>query len=271
MNSMKVHVLGCGPSGGVPLVGCDCAVCRSPDPKNRRLRASILIEIKGLRILVDTSPDLREQCLRNQFSTVDAILYTHAHADHCHGIDDVRSLNYHKGGAINVYADPRTLQDLKHRFPYAFRRLAQVPEGWYSPLLTPYEVMIEKTPVRFRVADKVEVLAFVQHHGGGISLGYRIENFAYSTDVNNLPEESMPALDHLDLWLVDCLRYHKAPSHAHWGMTLEWIARVRPRRAVLTHMGHELEYAEMRRALPQGVEPAWDGMVLELPVQEKLK
>lgn len=260
---MKVTVLGCGASGGVPLVGCDCPVCNSENPRNRRTRVSILIETKGKKILVDTSPDLREQCLRHNITSVDAILYTHAHADHIHGIDDVRSLNYNGNSAIDMYADPETLEELVRRFPYVFApRTAHY--GWYKPAMVPHALEAQHAPLRFKVADEVEVIAFPQWHGDHLCLGYRVEDFAYSTDVNKLPEESLQELGNLRVWLVDCLRYNRSPTHAHLEMTLDWVERIKPERAILTHMAHELDYDTLHAELPDGVEPAYDGMVIAL-------
>ncbi len=260
---MRVTVLGCGSSGGVPLVGCECDVCTSDNPKNKRTRVSVLVETQGIRILIDTSPDLRQQCLRHDIRSVDAILYTHAHADHCHGIDDARNLNFHKNAPIDIYGDPQTISGLQDRFPYVFKE-HNPSYGWYKPQLIPHIIMEEGGPVAFNVADKVRVIAFPQWHGTGISVGYRIGDMAYSTDVNRIPDESFEILEGLGLWIVDCLRYSPAPTHAHLALTREWITQVQPQRAVLTHMGHELEYETLRRELPDNVEPGYDGMVIPL-------
>ncbi len=259
---MKVTVLGCGSSGGVPLIGCECPVCTSDNPKNTRSRVSICMDVGDTRILVDTSPDLRMQCLNHQIKQVNAILYTHAHADHCHGIDDVRSLNFHNDGAIDIYGDDDTISQLKARFPYIFTP-HNSQFGWYKPLLTPH-IIAGDPDTPFHVADEVHIIPFQQQHGKSTTLGFRVENFAYSTDVNNLSEKSIQAIENIDVWLVDCLRYDPAPTHAHLDLTLEWIERVKPKRAVLTHMGHELEYETLKRELPAHVEPAYDGMVLEI-------
>lgn len=260
---MKITVLGCGSSGGVPLVGCHCAVCTSSNLKNHRTRVSVLVETRGKRILIDSSPDLREQCLRNNLMSIDAILYTHAHADHTHGIDDLRSLNYHKNGAIDLYADPSTLQELRQRFPYVFK--PHVPgHGWYKPSLVPHEICMDTGVSRFIILEDIEITAFSQWHGNNPSLGFRIGNFAYSTDVNRFTRESLQVLGGLDVWLVDCLRPHPSPTHAHLEMTLGWIEDVKPKRAILTHMGHEFDYDTLKSELPSNVEPAFDGMVIEL-------
>lgn len=261
---MRVTVLGCGSSGGVPLLGCDCRTCTSSNPKNRRSRVSVLVETQGQKILIDTSPDLREQCLRHRILSVDAILYTHAHADHIHGIDDVRSLNYHKNGPIDIYGNPATIEELKARFPYVFSP-RNSHYGWYKPELTPHEVCMEDLPQNFKIAgNSADITAFPQWHGDMVTLGFRFGDMAYSTDLNRIPEASFSCLNNLDLWVVDCLRPNRSPTHAHLELALEWIARVKPKRAVLTHMSHEFDYDEFYAQLPPGIEPAYDGMVIEL-------
>lgn len=259
---MRVTVLGCGSSGGVPLVGCPCTVCQSSNPKNIRTRVSILVEVEGKKLLIDTSPDLRVQCLRHDLRTVDAILYTHAHADHCHGIDDVRSLNYHRNDTIPMYGDPATLAEIKQRFPYVFKPHAP-GYGWYKPGLIPHEICADGAIEVFSV-DGIEILAFPQWHGDSLTLGFRIGDFAYSTDVNRLPEMSLEVLKGLNVWLVDCLRYEPSPTHAHLEMTLGWIQHVRPERAILTHLAHEMDYDTLAAQLPKGVEPAYDGMDIRI-------
>lgn len=258
---MRVTVLGCGSSAGVPLVGCECRVCRSKNPKNNRTRVSLLIEQHGQRLLIDTSPDVRQQCLRHDIRTVDAILFTHAHADHCHGIDDLRPLNHHKQAPIPAYADPVAMEEILMRFGYAFR--APIPEyGWFRPALTAHVVDVNGwAPI---AVSEMTVQPFPQVHGKLMTLGVRVGNFAYSTDVNHLSEEAFAVLEGVDVWVVDCLRREPSPTHAHLEMTLEWIRRVKPKRAYLTHMGHEFEYEDFLAELPDGVEPAYDGMMIEV-------
>ena len=260
MNNIKITVLGCGSSGGVPYVGCDCATCASDNPKNTRMRASILVESEqGTRILFDTSPDLRQQILKHRIYTVDGVVYTHAHADHCHGIDDIRSFNFHAKVAINGYADAATWERIKTSFSYVFQDVAP-GFGWYKPVMKAHEIHANS---QFSIAD-IELQSFLQLHGKSETLGYSIGNFAYSTDVNNLPEVSLEVLDNLDVWLVDCLRYTPAPTHAHLEMTLGWIERVNPKLAILTHMGHEMEYQALAKQLPPNIIPAYDGMCIQL-------
>lgn len=260
---MKVTVLGCGSSGGVPVLGCECNVCISSNPRNMRSRASVLLHAGGKQLLIDTSPDLRTQCLRHRITQVDAILYTHAHADHLHGIDDVRSLNYHRNGAIDIHADANTMEEITRRFSYIFTP-RKTNYGWYKPALTPQTILLNEGIGRFQVAGGPEITAFEQQHGDIRTLGFRLDNFAYSTDVNRLPESAFSALQGVEVWIVDCLRRDPSPTHAHLDLALEWIRRIKPRRAILTHMSHEFDYEALRAALPEGVEPAYDGMCVEL-------
>jgi phosphoribosyl 1,2-cyclic phosphate phosphodiesterase len=254
---MRVTILGCGPSGGVPLVGCDCAVCTSEDPRNRRSRPSIAVEQGDTRLLIDAATDLREQLLANGLSRFDAVFLTHEHADHTNGIDDLRSINFQMGRPLDVYSSPKTLELVQQRFGYAFE--PNLPDrGWYKPELVPRA--LGDGPVT--IGD-IEVLPFSQDHGPLETLGFRFGDVAYSTDTNGLPESAFEALDGVGLWIVDCLRPGRNPMHAHLDLSLEWISRVKPRRAILTHMNHEFDYRELAAALPEGVEPAYDGMVVE--------
>ena len=251
-------MLGCGTSTGVPLIGCDCPVCTSSDPRNRRLRCSVLVETEGKRLLIDTGPDLRQQALAHGIRTVDAILYTHAHADHLHGIDEVRAFNIHKGGPIDAHAERATLWHLEARFAYCLHGAGHDGRGWWRPALRPHRI-----DGPFEAAG-VPVTPFTQGHGRGLTTGFRIGGFAYSPDVDHLPDASLEALRDLDLWIVDALRDRPHASHAHLERTLAWIAELRPKHAVLTHMNHEVDYATWQAKLPPGVEPAHDGMVLDL-------
>jgi phosphoribosyl 1,2-cyclic phosphate phosphodiesterase len=261
---MNVTVLGCGSSSGVPLIGCTCPVCASDNPKNKRTRVSIAVQSGDTRVLVDTSPDLRAQCLREGITRVDALIFTHAHADHLHGVDDMRSFNYLRGTTIDTYASEETLRQIHERFGYVFLppkpTTTQGDLIWLRPCLTPITVK----PYEPFKAGGIDVLPFTQKHGGSATLGLRFGNFAYSTDVNGLPEESLAALEGVDTWIVDCLRYEPSPTHAHLEMTLEWIRRVKPRRAYLTHLNHGFDYDTLAQELPEGVFPAYDGLKLEM-------
>jgi len=261
---MRVTILGCGASGGVPLIGCQCEVCQSDNLKNTRTRASILIEKGSTALLVDMSPDLRQQALRHKIHSINAVLMTHAHADHCHGIDDVRAFNFHANQPLDLYAHPETLEELKRCFHYAFREAPSHP-GWYRPAFTTHEIPDDYV-TEVAVSEELKLTIFRQIHGQTFSLGLRIGDFAYSTDVNVFPDAVHAQLEGLDTWVIDCLRYKPAPTHAHLDLTLEWITRFKPRRAILTHMGHELEYDALSHSLPPHVQPAYDGLVLEMDV-----
>lgn len=256
---MKITLLGTGASPGVPLIGCHCAVCSSLHPRNKRSRSSIAISSNNTTLLIDTSPDLREQALKCHLTHIDAILYTHAHADHTHGIDEVRSFNYLSNQAIKAYADSDTFASLHNSFSYAF--LSPITDyGWFRPCLIPHEIQ----PYHIFQAGNIDVIPFEQTHGKLTTLGFRVGSMAYSTDVNQLDEKAFSALQGISLWIVDCLRLTPAPTHAHLDLTLEWIARVKPKRAILTHMSHDLDYELLKAMLPEGVEPGYDGMEIEL-------
>ncbi len=257
---MKVTVLGCGASAGVPLVGCGCAVCTSANPRNKRSRVSILIEGGGTKVLVDASPELREQCLRHRITSCDAVIITHNHADHVAGLDDARAFNYHLGTALPMYADRATLDGIMQRMPYIFQPMKQ-GAGWFKSHFYP-KVVAEDNP-DFSIGA-LDFKGFWQGHGRINTLGIRVGDFAYSTDTNHLDDKAFKALEGVKIWLVDCLKRTPAPTHAHLDMTLEWIQKVKPELAILTHMSHDLDYDELVRTLPAGVVPAYDGMVIEV-------
>ncbi len=261
--TLKLTILGCGTSGGVPRIGNNWGACDPSNPKNRRLRCSLFVERDGPRgrtaVLVDTSPDIRAQLLDAGVSVLDGVLYTHDHADHAHGIDDLRVVAFNGRCRVDVYHDAATGQLLKQRFGYCFET---APDSDYPPILKAHDIEAG-TPVTIAGAGgPVEALPFRQIHGPGETLGFRFGGVAYSPDVSDLPEESLAHLQDLDLWIIDALRYATHPSHLSVEQALGWIERVRPRRAVLTHMHVDLDYETLRRALPDGVEPAYDGMVL---------
>jgi phosphoribosyl 1,2-cyclic phosphate phosphodiesterase len=258
---MKVRILGCGASGGVPLIGCKCAVCVSGNPRNKRSRVSIVVEDRGARVLVDASPDLRQQFLAADLAAVDAVVLTHGHADHVHGIDDLRSVNFHRQAPLDVWAAPDCLAEVRRRFGYAFDSPAPVPgDPWYQPVLVPRSI-----DGPFAVGE-LGVTPFWQVHGGGREpvLGLRFGKFAYSTDVKELSEDAFAALAGIEVWIVDCLMEAPNFAHSHLEQTLAWIARIKPRRAVLTHMNHSVDYESWMARMPPGVELAYDGMVLEI-------
>lgn len=266
---LEIAILGCGSSGGVPRIGGpggtgDWGVCDPANPKNRRRRCSILVRRKSASgetaVLVDTSPDLREQLIDAHATHLDGVLITHDHADQLHGIDDLRALVLSARKRITVYSDHLTLSGIRRRFGYVFER----PEGSdYPPILNAHE--IGEPFGEFAIAGAggpIPVTAFEQEHGRVRSLGFRFGNFAYSSDVSHLPEAAFVALDGIECWVVDALRYTHHPTHANVETALSWIARVKPRRAVLTNLHHDLDYETLKTELPPGVEPAYDGMVL---------
>lgn len=260
---MKVIMLGCGGSGGVPLPdgtpGGHWGNCDPANPKNRRRRASVLVEEAGRRLLIDCSPDLREQIIDAGPGRIDAVLFTHAHADHTHGLDDLRALSYRQGGAIPAYMDAPTRETLTLRFDYAFRS-SHKAERLYPALMDDRTLEVGQP---FTAAG-FQVLAFRQDHGNVHSLGFRIGGFAYSTDLVGLDETAVAALRGLDLWIVDCLRHEPHPTHTHFASTLRWIEALQPKRAVLTHMNQSVDYARLAADCPPGVEPGYDGLTVEL-------
>ncbi|HEV8015848.1 MAG TPA: MBL fold metallo-hydrolase [Stellaceae bacterium] len=256
---MRVTMLGSGPSWGVPKIGNDWGACDPANPKNRRTRCAILVEDGGGTILVDTPPDLRQQLLDAGASQIDAVLFTHAHADHSHGIDDLRSINRATGKPLPIYADPHSLAELKARFRYIFTPVDPgVRTAFYKPAVEPQEIAGPFT------AAGMTIVPFVQDHGFSQTLGFRFGRFAYSTDVIRLDEAAFGALAGIDTWIVDCIRVREHVTHSHLAQTLDWIERVRPRRAILTHMDESLDYESLRRALPAGVEPGYDGLTIEV-------
>jgi len=260
---MRVTVLGCGGSAGVPHIGGldgrgDWGACDPAEPRNRRTRSSLCLEDgQGFRLLVDTGPDMREQLIACGVPGVDAILYTHGHADHVTGIDDVRILNRIAGRPISAYATKRTLDELIRRFDYAFKPWK--PPGFYRPVMVPQPVAFGDR-VQF---GAMELNLFEQDHGVLETIGFRVGAFGYSTDVVRLDEAAFATLAGVDTWLVDCFQRQPHTTHAHFSRVIEWVARVGARRTILTHMGQDMDWAWMVANLPPGVEPAVDGMVLE--------
>ncbi|MFG1479529.1 MBL fold metallo-hydrolase [Xanthobacter sp. V4C-4] len=259
--SLTVTILGCGSSGGVPRVGQGWGACDPLEPRNRRRRCSILVERRGAtgttRVLVDTSPDLREQLLDAGVTALDAVLFTHSHADHTHGIDDLRPLAIEHRRRIDIHADGETLAALRKRFGYCFET---PPGSGYPPILTAHrfhdggEITIEGP------GGPIVALPFRQHHGDVESFGFRFGDVAYSSDVNGLPESSLPRLRQLDVWIIDALRETPHPSHFSVTDALNHIATLQPRRAILTDLHTDLDYATLKRKLPERVEPAYDGL-----------
>lgn len=256
---MKITVLGCGGSPGVPSVSHGWGACDPTNPRNRRRRVSLLVEEAGRAILIDTSPDLREQLLDTGIRRLDGVIWTHAHADHLHGIDELRGINRAMHAPLPVWADAESLEIIHQRFGYVFEPLDASLGNYYKPVLIPHCI-----DGPFEVAG-VPVTPFRQDHGFSTTLGLRFGQFAYSTDVVRLDAAAFAALAGIEVWVVDCFRH--APGHLthSWlAQTLDWIAQVGPKHAVLTHMGEDMDYGTLASALPPGIEPAYDGMVLTL-------
>lgn len=260
--TLTVTILGCGSSGGVPRAGLGWGRCNSANPKNRRRRCSLLVERRSeagavTRVLVDTSPDLREQLLDAEVDGLDAVLFTHAHADHVHGIDDLRPLVIHRRRQIDAYLDAPTSEALRTRFRYCFE---SIPGSGYPPLLREHRLEPGQPITVAGTGGPVAVLPFLQDHGDMASIGFRFGDMAYSTDLIGLPPESVEALAGLDLWIVDALRYAPHPSHFSVNDALAWIERVKPRRAILVNLHADLDFDELAGQLPDYVVPAYDGL-----------
>jgi phosphoribosyl 1,2-cyclic phosphate phosphodiesterase len=263
---MHVTLLGTGASAGVPMIGGadgagDWGACDPAEPRNRRTRTSIVIQKAqgGPRLLVDTGPDLRAQLLACGVPRIDAILYTHAHADHITGLDDVRILNRIANRPLDAYATEATLAELAQRFPYAFRPWD--PPGFYRPVLTGHPI----APGGRQTIAGLDVAVFEQNHGRVRTLGLRTGGFGYSTDVVALDEAAFAALAGIDTWVVDCFqRLGPHSTHAHLALVVRWTERLQPRRVVLTHMGTDMDWGWLAANLPPGMEAGFDGQVLEV-------
>ena len=260
----RVVMLGCGGSAGVPQIGGvdgrgDWGVCDANEVRNRRTRSSIVIEGPAGRVLVDTGPDLREQLLACAIPRIDAVIFTHAHADHVLGIDDVRILNRIAGKPLDAYATERTLGELDRRFDYAFKPWQ--PPHFFRPALVAHQIAF---------GDVIEVVGlrvqtFEQDHGFMPTLGLRVGGFAYSTDVVKLPEASLALLEGVDTWIVDCFQRQAHTTHANLEQVIAWSNRIKPRRIVLTHMGFDVDWAWLAKRMPPNVEAGHDGLVLDAP------
>ena len=266
-NRSKQHrftILGCGASGGVPRIGRQWGRCDPQNPKNRRRRCALLAEqitkSGTTTLLVDTPPDLREQLLMVGTDHVDGVLFTHDHADHTHGIDDLRGIAYQMKARVHCYFDPLTGDSLTSRFSYCF---SQAPDSSYPPILVAHGIEPGQVTSISGSGGAFEALAVPQVHGDMDSLGFRFGNLAYSPDISDLPAASIPMLEGLDVWIVDALRREGHTSHFSVKQALAWIERLKPKRAILTHMTSDLDYEELRRELPANTEPAYDGMIIE--------
>jgi phosphoribosyl 1,2-cyclic phosphate phosphodiesterase len=265
MSELRFTILGCGSSGGVPRLGGNWGDCDPDEPRNRRLRCSMLVqrfdESGETAVLIDTSPDLRQQLLEAGIGRLDAVIYTHSHADHVHGLDDLRMIVFNMRQRLPVWADGQTQNDLLNRFGYAF---VQPPGSAYPAILDLNAIDGDVTvdgaggPITFR--------PFEVTHGNIDSLGFRIGGLAYLPDVSDIPDAAWPMLEGLDCWVLDALRRTPHPSHAHLEKSLDWIARAAPRRAVLTNMHIDLDYRTVLEETPDHIAPAFDGMVISYDV-----
>jgi phosphoribosyl 1,2-cyclic phosphate phosphodiesterase len=262
--TLRFTILGCGSSGGVPRPALGWGACDPNNPKNRRRRTSLLVERReagGVTdVLIDTSPDLREQLLDADVDRLDGVLYTHEHADHTHGIDDLRAFFIKQRQLIDVYLDEHTGQTLRARFDYCFK---SPPGSEYPPIVRENRLAAGQKVVITGQGGSIVALPILQEHGDIASYGFRFGSVAYSCDLSGMPANSAAALTGLDVWIVDALRERPHPSHFSVADALGWIERLKPRRAILTNLHSELDFETLRKKLPPNVEPAFDGMVFE--------
>jgi phosphoribosyl 1,2-cyclic phosphate phosphodiesterase len=264
----RFTILGCSSSPGVPRITGDWGACDPNNPKNRRSRAAMLVEQwsddgKLTSVVIDTGPDFRSQMVAVGAEDLHAVVLTHAHADHLHGIDDVRSFVYKNEHRMPVWADPATMERVIDGFRYIF----ETPVGSsYPPIARSHEIDIANSFEVPGPGGAIPFLPLIQQHGDAHSLGFRIGDFAYCTDVSDFPEESLERLVGLDVLVIDCLQYRRHPSHLSLEQAMEWIERIGPKRAILTHMHIPLDYDTVMRETPDHVEPAFDGMRIEVEV-----
>ena len=263
MAKLTFTILGCGSSGGVPRLGDLWGDCDPTNPKNRRTRCSLMVERTTdngtTRVLIDTSPDMRQQLLNAGVGTLDAVVYTHGHADHVHGIDDLRMIVFNQKDRVNVWADGPTQERLYGSFGYAFVQPAGSP---YPPILDMHTIDGDVTISG--AGGDITLSPFEVDHGAIDALGFRIKNVAYLPDVAEIPDAAWPHIEGLDLWIVDALRRKPHPTHAHLDRTLDWIARAKPKQAVLTNMHIDLDYATLQAETPDHITPAFDGITITL-------
>jgi phosphoribosyl 1,2-cyclic phosphate phosphodiesterase len=263
--TLKFTILGCGSSAGVPRPALGWGACDPHNPKNRRRRTSLLVERHGdsgiTRVLVDTPPDVREQLIDAEVDWLNGVLYTHEHADHIHGIDDLRAYFLKQRQRIDVYLDEHTATVMHTRFGYCF---SSPPGSEYPPIVSEHRMRAGEPISIAGQGGAIEALPILQEHGDIASLGFRFGSLAYSCDLGGLPTQSVAALADLDVWIVDALRYRPHPSHFSLEDALSWIERLKPRRAILTNLHADLDYEAVRKAVPPHVEPAYDGMTFSL-------
>jgi phosphoribosyl 1,2-cyclic phosphate phosphodiesterase len=254
--ALRVTVLGSGTSSGVPTIGCKCAVCASTDPRDNRLRPSVLLHYEGRNVLIDATPDFRAQVLRAGIERIDAILLTHSHADHILGLDDIRPLNYHQGGSIPVYGTEQTFEVVRRVFQYAFDPR---PSKSSSPRVTLHA--IDATP--FELFGR-QVTPMELPHGDAPVLGFRIGTFAYLTDHNDIPDAARAQLHNLDVLFLDALRHRPHPTHSTVEKSIAWAHEIGAKKTFFTHMSHDIGHAQTEAQLPEHIRLAYDGLQIEV-------
>ncbi|SHI95196.1 phosphoribosyl 1,2-cyclic phosphate phosphodiesterase [Malonomonas rubra DSM 5091] len=260
--TLDITILGSGTSTGVPVIGCDCDVCTSNDPHNKRTRCSALLSYAGHNLLIDTATDLRQQALREGIRQIDAVLYTHSHADHMHGIDDLRSFNFRHRGSIPLYGSPRTLERVRDNFDYIF---ANLEKPGYVPRLSLHPIEDDF----YLFEQKIEPIAL--EHGGMQVYGYRCGPFAYLTDCNGIPEASLLKLSGLKLLVLDGLRFKPHDTHFNISQAIEMAKRIGAERTLLTHLSHDIDHRRDSKTLPAGIEFAYDGFSCSLPLSPEAR
>ena len=262
--SYKFRILGCGSSGGVPRVGFGWGKCDPKNRKNRRLRCSLLVEkmidTKKTTVLIDTGPDVREQLLQANVTNLDAVIYTHSHADHVHGIDDLRTVAYKKREKLPVWADKETQKRLLQGFSYIFKtpKKSNYPPICDLHLISSADVIIQGK------GGEINFRPLLVNHGDINALGFKIGKLAYIPDVLEIPSTSWKELENLDFLIIDALRRDPHPSHTHLEKTLLWLRKLKPKQAILTNLHNDLDYSELKKELPKNVEPAFDGLEINI-------
>ncbi len=268
--TIRFTILGCGSSPGVPRIGPDWGNCNPDNPKNRRRRTSLLIEQfspEGKTVVViDTGPDFRSQMISNNIGWADGVIYTHPHADHIHGIDDLRGFVINERKLVNVWMDELTSQRVHEAFGYCF---TTPKDSQYPPILRENCITAGQNFTIDGQGGSIDIIPFIQQHGSITSLGFRIGALAYSSDVSELDERALPFLNDLDVWIVDALQYKQHPSHFSLSQSLEWIEKIRPKNAILTHMHIPLDYDTVMNETPSHVEPAYDGLSITFLLEKK--